>query len=355
MLLSLMIAISCTAQISQKQTADKIRMTAGTSKLIRSRDSGPYAVVHAILQDKKGNLWFGTSYDGVYRYDGRSFTNFTKKDGLVSNTVASLLEDNEGNIWCGCDQGISRYDGKNFTSLSVGADNSGLLFPNTAQNDDTRTKNTPSCMLKDRSGKIWIGTSKGVYCYDGRSFVHFLENDDVINKDHLKLQYVQSMLQDRNGNIWFTSWFDGLCRYDGRTITSFKPNGEVWFAGLLEDKQGNLWIGRRGRGVVRYDGRTFTNVLQHGIFDSCCVTSIVQDNAGNIWFGTEANDLTERETEGGAWRYDGKVFSNFTTRNGLPHCAVFSILKEKNGNLWFGTRNTGLCRYDGNRFTIFSE
>ena len=82
---------------------------------------------------------------------------------------------------------------------------------------------------------------------------------------------------------------------------------------------------------------------------------MAEDTKGNIWFCSEADDMTKRETTGGVWRYDGKSFKNYTTEDGLPNDAVFCVAQDKAGNLWFGTRNTGLCRYDGKSFTRFSE
>lgn len=48
------------------------------------------------LQDKAGNIWFSTSGEGVYRFDGKSFANFTTKDGLTSNDVSAIIEDLTG-------------------------------------------------------------------------------------------------------------------------------------------------------------------------------------------------------------------------------------------------------------------
>jgi sugar lactone lactonase YvrE len=59
--------------------------------------------------------------------------------------------------------------------------------------------------------------------------------------------------------------------------------------------------------------------------------------------------------QGGVWRYDGKSYTKFTTKEGLIHNGVFCTVEDQDGNLWFGTRNMGLCRYDGKVFTKFSE
>ena len=75
--------------------------------------------MYAILEDKSGNLWFATEKDGVWRYNGKSFKNFTTKDGLTDDSVFSIVEDKDGNLWFGTRGfGLSRYDGKTFTSFS---------------------------------------------------------------------------------------------------------------------------------------------------------------------------------------------------------------------------------------------
>ena len=75
--------------------------------------------VYSIMEDKTGNLWFGTS-GGVSRYDGKSFTNYTTAQGLANNIVISITEDKTGNLWFGtAGGGVSRYDGKSFTNFTT--------------------------------------------------------------------------------------------------------------------------------------------------------------------------------------------------------------------------------------------
>jgi hypothetical protein len=75
--------------------------------------------VLAIMQDRQGHLWFGTT-GGVSRYDGESFTTFTIKDGLPHNWVKSIVENRVGHLWIGTwGGGLSRYDGLVFQTLST--------------------------------------------------------------------------------------------------------------------------------------------------------------------------------------------------------------------------------------------
>ena len=119
------------------------------------------------MQDKNGNIWF-SNWGGVYRYDpsaslrtgSESFTSFTEKDGLSGDMVAKIIEDKKGNLWFGGD-GIHRYDGKTFTHFST---KDGLINP------------WVWSILEDKSGNLWIGTREtGLYLFDGKTFINYSE------------------------------------------------------------------------------------------------------------------------------------------------------------------------------------
>ena len=114
--------------------------------------------IRRIFQDKDGNLWFGTNYDGVGRYDGDSLTYFSTKEGLSGIAVMGIIEDKDGNLWFGTNGGISKYDGRSFTNFTE---------------DDGLSDNYVRSLFGDRTGTIWVGTSEGVCRYDGKTFTPF--------------------------------------------------------------------------------------------------------------------------------------------------------------------------------------
>ena len=350
-----LLTFSCYGQLKTNENSGQLR-------LIKSQSKNSGDNVHCSLQDKKGNLWFATTADGVFRYDGTSFTQFTTKDGLNSNGVFAIFEDKKGIIWFGTDKGLSRFDprravGKSFADIPISMVSTNYIDHFT---NKSATNIFINSILEDKNGKFWFGAENGIYCYDGKTFTRFIDNPTIINPNKFDPKLVLCMIEDKKGNIWFTTRSEGIYRFDGSTIVNFRPNNEGWFRGLLEDKDGNIWIGRRDKGVCRYDGKTFTNVLQNGIFDSCTVSEIRQDKLGNIWFATEAGEVSKRETEGGVWRYDGKTFQNISKKDDLRNHATWCVLEDKSGNFWIGTRSTGLYRSDpkragGKSFTSFSE
>ena len=345
---------SCNGQVNtnlSKESVGKPRvLPGGQSKLVKTQGSNPSDNVHCGLQDKSGSLWFGTTGEGVYRYDGKSFTQFTTKDGLNSNTVWSILEDTDGSIWIGTDAGLSRFDGTYFIRVPITVN----FMPAINNANDGSVQNSVWSMLQDKSGKIWFGTSSGVYTYNGKSFTHFLQNDGIINKDSLQLKMVDDILEDKKGIIWFASGMppggEGVCRFDGKTITHYKPNGDGWIRYMIEDKKGHIWFGGRINGNFRYDGINFSNFMEKAGIGN----AVLSDKSGNIWFTGEEGD-TNYESRDGVWRYDGNSFTNFSTKDGMGTYFVHCMIEDSNGNIWIGTRNTGLYRYDGKTFTNFSE
>lgn len=319
--------------------------SAGQPTLIKTHGTSEYDNVHCGLQDKAGNLWFGTTGEGVYRYDGKLFTNFTTQDGLTNNTVWSIFEDKAGNIWFGTADGLCRFDGRTFASIPIVVSNGGNVFPPNLPDQNPSATNEVWSILQDKSGQLWFGTTDGVYCYDGTLLTRFLDNESIINKNGLRLRRVEALLEDKKGNIWFASWDnEGICCFDGTTLTNFKPNGDTSFRRILEDRVGNLWFANRPTSVYRYDGKTFTNITKKEGLSG--VTSMLEDKAGTIWFSGDE--------DAGLWRFDGKSFTKFTTKDGLSHYGVWCIVEDRSGNIWVGTRNTGLYRYDGKSFTDFS-
>ena len=356
LLMAFVLLTSCTGQTSKhtdaSHTLDTTSISKGQPKLIKTQGSTESDNVHCSIEDKAGNLWFGTTGEGVYRYDGKLFTQFTKTDGLNSNCIYAMLEDKAGNIWFGTENGVCRYDGKTFSNMPFTA-----LFNNdlthTPSPPSTSAKNEVWRILQDKTGTIWFGSSADLYCYDGKTFSRFLDKQNIINKQNLQLKWVQCLLEDSSGTIWMGSGpfaMEGVIRYDGQSITSNKPNGDGWIRNILLDKNDNIWFGGRANGNFIYDGKNFKKFTEKTNIGN----PLLLDSAGNLWFNGEEK-LSTVKNENGIWRYDGRAFQNYTLNEGISQYFVWNVLQDKNGYLWFGTRNNGLYRYDGKTFISFSE
>ena len=361
LLLSLFFLTSCNGQVktdSPKKNVHEVKtISARQLKLRKTQGGNEYNNVHCGLQDKGGNLWFGTTSEGVYRFNGKTFTQFTVKDGLSSNTVWSILEDKTGNIWFGTDAGICRYNWKTINYIPITTSGNNNFLDGNSYNNSPSSKGGVGSMIQDRSGTIWFGTDSGLYCYNGKTFARFLDNQGIINNSDLTLKNVQCMLEDKKGNLWFGSgWsaMEGIVRYDGKNLEHFKPRNQGWIRNMIEEQNGGILFVTRSNDVCRYDGKSFTYVTQANGMVNGSMICCLKDKSGNTWFssdyGTELND-----TVGGVWRYDGKTFTKYSIKEGLTNNAVFLMLEDPDGNIWVGTRNTGLYRFNGKSFDSYSE
>lgn len=335
----LIFGTSCNGQVRKDLPKEKVSESktiyVGLPKLIKTQGSQSSDNVHCIMQDKAGNLWFGTTGEGVYKYDGKSFSQFISINGLNSNTVHCILEDKDGKIWIGTSAGVCLYDGKTFSEIQIPLP--GYMPPNKYNN-----RHDVFSIMQNRSGKLWFATIDGVYIYDGKSFTPFIVNEGA-GGFMSSNNNVERILEDNAGNVWFGGRVnEGVFRYDGKSLTNLKVNGKDWAYPALLEKNGNIWF-NNWNGAYRYDGKSFNK--KDGLSNGP-VTKIIEDKDGNLWFGGAGR---------GICRYDGKTFTCFTSKDGLINNDVWSILEDRDGNLWVGTRNTGLYRYDGKSFISFSE
>ena len=77
--------------------------------------TGSLEHVFAIAESSTGNIWFGDRDTGAWKYDGKTMTNYTKKDGLTSNFVQVIYRDNNDKLWFGLSDGsLYQFNGKSF-------------------------------------------------------------------------------------------------------------------------------------------------------------------------------------------------------------------------------------------------
>jgi ligand-binding sensor domain-containing protein len=121
------------------------------------------------MEDSNGNIWFGTRYGGVSRYDGMTFTNYTANDSIGNNEVCIIYEDKEENIWFSSEGfGVYRYK---LSAEQAG----GESFTNYSQKQglDVRAVQT---IFEDKEGRFWVGGGGGLYRFDGESFFNVTKN-----------------------------------------------------------------------------------------------------------------------------------------------------------------------------------
>ncbi len=314
--------------------------------------------IRRMFQDRDGNIWFGTTSDGVCRYDpsaslrtgGRSLVYFTTADGLGNNWVSAMAQDAHGDMWFATGGGVSRYDPS--TSLRAGY----TRFTTYTTQDGLASDQVWSLLI-DKSGTLWCGTEEGVSRFDGKRFTTFpIPAADLSKFPYYKYpKQINWIIQDKAGNIWFASNGGGVYRYDpsaplragGKTLTNLSEKDGLcnnFVQAIMEDRAGNLWFGTQFGGLCEYDGTRFTTFTRNELKGDN-VWTLYQDSAGIIWMSVARTGLCS---------YDGRTFICYNEKDGAGIRVVQSILEDASGQLWFGTSG-GVYRFIGGKFTNWTK
>ncbi|HAW51569.1 MAG TPA: hypothetical protein DCX54_04450, partial [Flavobacteriales bacterium] len=197
-----------------------------------------------------------------------------------------------------------------------------------------------NCAVQDNEGVFWIGTMSGITRYNGKEFRVFMKEDGLAEN------WITSALKDKNGNLWFGHWGGGVSFYD-KQIKVFKDLQLERFSNfksinsMIEDKNGDIWFGTNGAGVFKYEFET-NNVISFSEsegFQSEIVKTMCLDGRGNIWFGTNKGIAVYRAAK----KLDDKnAFMLLSSSDGLASDQVTSLFTLSNNTVVVGTEFSGL-------------
>jgi signal transduction histidine kinase/CheY-like chemotaxis protein/streptogramin lyase len=276
------------------------------------------------------------------------FHHLTIDDGLTHNTVFHVLQDRRGFIWATTIEGINKYDGMTMTNFTPQAPGS---------------QSTPQfyqTLLEDRDGILWFcNYGAGLVRHDPvlNTWKYYQHDDD--NPNSLANDTLWLLFQDRDGILWIST-FDGLSRFDPATeqFTNYfhDPNDPNSLGGTVAGQvqqaaDGSLWVGTFGGGLDKFDPATET--FTHHRHDPDNPHSLSDDNVGTIWMDPDGkiwvgtnNGLNHFDPVSGRcvrYRHDDK------DDNSLSHNFVVHVERDSRGGLWISTWGGGLNRFDAER------
>lgn len=301
--------------------------------------------VTAILQDRRGFLWFGTR-DGLNRFDGYTIVTYRhdpqNPNSLSRNAINTLYEDQAGLLWIATgDGGVTRFDPltEQFTH-----------FRYTPGNPNALGGNVIFAITQDRASQLWFGgpSISGLTRYDPATDRFTQSHNAPPTNGERPAPYplgaIHAMQVDAQGELWVLTETT-FSRYDpvaaGFTVYALPP-GSARTPGLrtfLRDEQGGFWIGG-AMGLLHFDPTTaqFTPVTASPLG----IAALLRDDQGQIWIGAAA----------GLYRFAGLTQSFYpfgqqsnTTDAPAIRGPVLSLYQDQGGQLWVGTA-AGVYRYD---------
>jgi signal transduction histidine kinase/ligand-binding sensor domain-containing protein len=285
------------------------------------RLAAPTSLVMAMAQTEDGKIWLGTERRGFfYLQEGRVLS---VSSGRVDTKINCFLPLQNSELLVGTDKGVMRWSGTKLTSEGVPA---ALLNLNVLS------------ILRDRDSNIWVGTSRGLFRYNGKG-VSLLSTAAPVG----------ALFEDREGNIWIGST-RGLERLrDSAFVTYSLPNLESQSMGPLHvDSGGRTWIAPI-QGGLRWleEGKTGA-VVTDGIAKDV-VYSIAGAGKRDVWVGRQQGGLTHL-------RYSGDSFTakTYTQEDGLAQDRVYAVYRSRDGAVWAGTLSNGVSELKNGHFTNYT-
>ena len=189
--------------------------------------------ISTLFQDAGGKIWVGSSSEGIYILNGekKTATHLDKEHGFSDNFIQSFLEVN-GKLWVTSDGGLDIIDQTHKTIEHTGR-KEGLL------------SDTVYSVLKDIKGNTWItGPSEGIEIIDSaKTTIRRADKADGLSDNN-----ILSVKSDKQGRIWVATYLGGIDVIDPHTWTIRYLNNapglkDTCFRMLMPDKYGRMWIG----------------------------------------------------------------------------------------------------------------
>ncbi|MDO7885213.1 hybrid sensor histidine kinase/response regulator [Hymenobacter cheonanensis] len=321
--------------------------------------------IYCLLQDRQGYLWLGTA-EGLVRYDGSRFVTLTTRDGLADNFVTGLWQDPaSGALWATHAQGsrsVQLAANQGFRPASASLPGGpppgrlGAVAPDTARLGAYQRRYhlalppevVPTCLLEDREGNAWLGTAgQGLWLHADRFLSLWPKLAGPAG--------VPLALASWQRAAWAT--FTGSPYYQFRNagpavmVGNWRqppPPGESATALLARPvgQGGGFWVGTAMAGVhaVPAPGQPFQSIP--GLTQSLgsAVTALAYAPGAGLWVGTAADGVYLLPDKSPA--SPQPAVQHFTTANGLLHNSITALLADHTGRVWVGGHNTGLAIWE---------
>jgi len=322
-----------------------------------------------LMVDKYNVLWAG-SQNGIFwsHVNQKPFFQVSKQKGkkatLIDNIVGAVYRDRY--LWVGTRNGLSVIDTLDNTYY-----NYPVLFPGKAPKDNGGI----SAIVKDRRGRVWIGTSLGglylVFNSDdpARLIFHPVHRDRSPLTNFSRIN-IRDLELDEYGRLWVGTSYDGAY-----ILVDDERGNEVFFefrkipglpvgtlSNLYPDPfESTMWIGTWENGLIRvrmpapdsFDQHFFKNLPGHANSLSINhVNPIVRTDESTLWVGTIGGGLNKISFI----NEDSVQYRHFYKQDGLPGNTIHSMQSDHSGNLWISGTN-GLSLFDPEKevFTNFDK
>ncbi len=291
-------------------------------------------MVSALRQTRDGSLWISTLGGGITRLKDGQLQTWTTREGLLDNLVFGSAEGRDGGLWFVTRKGVIHWKEGTFTSMPEPGQP--LRFP------------LGQTLYEDEQGTLWVGTQEGLTRWDGQQF------SLVSSKDPVLSAHVRVLERRAAGGFWIGTQGGGLAWFsEGRLNRLSTPGAPIdGDVRSLYEEGDTLWVGTTN-GLFRWkNGRVARLSRAQGLFDDV-ILQVLPDGRGNMWMSCNrgifrvSRQALEAVADGRLERVTSHVYG---TEDGMraKECNALggtSGIRASDGRLWFPTTR-GAVAYD---------
>jgi len=331
------------------------------------------------------------------------FAHLTTNDGLSQGYVVAILQDRRGFMWFATRDGLNRYDGNSF-----------VVYKNNPNDPNSLSSNFIQDLIEDDHGNLWIATNTGVNKFDSATerFTRYLHDPD--NPNSIAGASIKSIAQDSSGSLWFGTEGSGLDRFDptSGTFSHYRMDSDGQFVGrisqvIADSHRGIRFVGERG--LFHLNQQTGQIIRAPATRHGLSAESVYKDEVGNIWLladsptaglmkydpnadrltqfplapgaagalastenGGSANGILVADGTRGLWvpssqglyyfdlqteRFAFRFQHDEANPDSLDSNAIMSVYRDRGGVLWVGTEHAGLniLNFRQEQFTLYTH
>ncbi len=275
-------------------------------------------------------LLIATRSSGIDAVNNLNFDFYSQEHGLSNNHIHCILQDKKGWMWFGTSQGVCRFDGYKFT-----------VFKNDVEDTASLKGNLVRTIFEDSKGQLWVGTENGglnKFNREKENFQHlFYSGNQAVLRD----ASVTSVHEDLAGNL-YVGTETHLFRMENENILveinpSERTNFTEYFRVIQTDHSGKIWLGtNNGLFTIHPNTLEIKPVeLDRNNDRSLTVRAVAKDRNGKYWVGTRGGLYVFEKNKGvAAFYYHDEREPKSLVNNSIQH-----ILHDVKGDVWIGTRN----------------
>ena len=257
----------------------------------------PPSIKTSLLCDNQRNrLWIGTKTGGLMVFDFASHT-ATAVDGIPKLPVLALCQFNDSTLLAG-------IDGHGICAIDIESGRIRNTYKSDRNNPQSLASNGVYDILCEPGKRVWVCTYDDGVLFSNIESKNVTQHQHLINNDNsIKDNHVNDVCEDADGNLWFAT-NNGICRYN--------PLTDKWMHTLTDKNEG-------------------TNVF----------LSVCADADGRIWAGTYSSGLYVLDR-------NGRTVAHYSSSNRTDYNNdfVFSLLVDRNRDMWIGGTNNDIFRYN---------